>query len=94
MKQLYTLVGMKHRDTVRVVADMVRGTPLTLRRAPNNLHDRNAVEVWFEDRHIAFIKGTEVPALAREMDRTGTLTITGIFVTGADRWPQVEVGTR
>lgn len=94
MKSIYTLVGMKYRNTEKVVADMKRGTVLILRRDPNNRHDSNAVEVWCGDQHVAFIKGTEVAMLAREMDTDGYSQITGSFVVGADRWSQVEVDSR
>jgi len=88
------MVGMKYRHTERLVADMARGTGLVLLRAPNNLHDPFAVEVWYAGEHIAFIKGTEVRELAMMMDRTGQPSINGIFAVSADRWPQVEIDTR
>ena len=94
MKEVYSMVGMKHRGTVQEVMDMRRGTGLTLRRANHNLHDPNAVEVWHQDRHIAFIKATEVRPLAAMMDRQGLRVINGIFTVGADRWPQVEIDSR
>jgi len=91
MKGLYSMVGMKHRQSMTLVAAMKAGTPLTLRRDSNNPHDFNAVEVWHEGKHIAFIKGTEVAPLARKMDEKGILELPGKFTTGADRWSQVEV---
>ena len=91
MKQIYSMVGMKHRGTERLVADMKRGTVLTLIRAPDNPHDANAVEIYHDGQHIAFIKATEAGELASWMDRSGHEIMTGLFTTGGDRWPQVEV---
>jgi len=93
MKIIYTMVGMQHRDSEQLVAAMQRGTGLELRRAPDNPHDPNAVEVWYAGRHIAFIKRIEAIELAMRMDRNGLTSINGIFTTGGDRWPQVEIDT-
>ena len=94
MKMIYTLVGMQYRDSKELVAKMQRGTGLALRRNPENPHDPFAVEVWYEGKHIAFVKATEVRELAGMMDRGGYKEINGIFTTGGDRWPQVEVDIR
>jgi hypothetical protein len=94
MKSLFTMVGMQYRHSKEIVAAMKAGTPLTLKRDPFNPADPNAVEVWYGDRHIAFIKGTQVRALALKMDAAGQKSIPGIFAVSADRWPQVEVDSR
>ena len=94
MKTLYTLVGMKWRNTAVLVSDMKRGTHLILRRAPDNEHDRNAIEVWHGTQHIAFIKASEAVSLAKQMDLLGLREVPSSYVIGADRWPQVEVDTR
>jgi hypothetical protein len=91
MKMIYTMVGMQFRGSKKIVADMKRGEPLMLRRAAYNQFDHNAVEVWWSGEHIAFVKGTEVAELAAMMDRHKLQTIDGVFTTGGDRWPQVEV---
>lgn len=91
MISLYTMVGMKWRGTERLVGDLKRGEVLELRRDPNNQHDFNAVQVWYDGQHVAFIKGTEVAPLAREMDALDIKTTNGKFAIGGDRWPQVEV---
>ena len=94
MKQIYSMVGMKHLGTERLVADMKRDTILTLVRAPENPHDPNAVEIYYEGEHIAFVKATEASELAVMMDRGGHEIMTGLFTIGGDRWPQVEVDLR
>lgn len=91
MKSIYTMVGMQHKGAKTLVAEMKRGTPLLLRRDQNNPHDFNAVEVWHEGKHIAFVKGTEVALLARTMDHKSLLEVPAIFTVTPDRWPQVEV---
>jgi hypothetical protein len=91
MKSLYSMVGMKHHKSLNLVANMKRGTHLTLRRDKNNQYDFNAVGIWHDGKLIAYVKGTEVPELARKMDATGTEVLQGIFTVGADRWSQVEV---
>jgi hypothetical protein len=94
MKSLYTMVGMQYRHSKEIVAEMKAGTPLTLKRDPFNPADPSAIEVWYGDRHIAFIKGTEVSALAQQMDAAEVPQIYGVFRVTADRWPQVEVDSR
>ena len=94
MKQIYTLVGMKFRDSEQIVANMRRGTALTLRRAPDNPHDPYAVEVWHDGQHIAFIRATEARELAAMMDDGGHRLINGIFATDGDHWPHIEIDSR
>ena len=90
-KSIYTLVGMQYRGAKHIVAAMKGGEVLELRRAPANPHDSNAVEVWYQDRHVAFIRSTEAKGLSRTMDFSGRVIVQGKFVVTADRWPQVEL---
>lgn len=102
MKTLYTLVGMKHRGTEKIVADLPAGYPLLLIREPDNKFDPNAVQVWANDRHVAYVKATEVRPLCQILDdetwhqcsrNTGRPCINGVFAVTADRWPMVEIAT-
>lgn len=94
MKLLYTMVGMKYRGSESIVAAMTPGEPLTLRREPDNPHDRTAVAVYSGRSHIAYIRATEAAVLAREMDSKQMPSINGAFRVTANRWPQVEVDSR
>jgi hypothetical protein len=92
MKALYTLVGMRFRGTVQLVAKLPVGEALDLLREPDNQHDHNAVQVWAQGQHVAYIKGDEAAGLARWMDADETRKqygVSGKLV--AARWPQVEV---
>lgn len=91
MKSIYTLVGMQFRGAVKTVAAIKAGETLELRREPNNQHDRNAVQVWYRDQHVAYIKGTEAVKLAREMDFKHLVITRAKFVVTSDRWAQVEL---
>ena len=90
MKSIYTIVGMKHRGTEKLVASMNVGEPLILIREPTNQHDPNAVQVWGRHTHLGYVKGTEAVALAFAMDATLVQSKLAIFAIG-DRWPAAEV---
>jgi hypothetical protein len=92
MKNLYTIVGMKHRKGASgIMAAMKAGEPLTLRRDINNEHDRFAVQVWCRNVHVAFIKGNEVQPLAVAMDASNELMRPATLVYDGTRWPLAEV---
>lgn len=93
MKGIYTLVGMKYRHTEGIVKALRGGESLSLRREPDNPHDRAAIMVWYDGKHIAYIKGSEAPALARFMDEhvgEGNEMPARYRIT-PDRWPSAEV---
>ena len=89
MKTAYSIVGMKHRGTVKLVKSFQTGEPITLIRDHDNPHDVNAVQVWARDQHIGFVKAREAEQLAAQMSFTHTETIYGRFV--AREWPFVEI---
>jgi len=91
MKALYTMVGMQYRKSNRLIASLKKGTVLDLRRDPNNPVDSNAVEVWYGDRHVAFVRALEVVELAKKMDDRKLISLKGSLVFGRDDWPEVEV---
>lgn len=92
MKSIYTLVGMRHCGTTDIVNGIKGGETLELRREPGNRFDPNAVQVFYRDQFVAYIKGTEARKLAREMDMKHRVIMQATFRVTADRWPQVEVG--
>lgn len=100
MKALYAIVGMKHRKTEDVVAALKKGHPLLLIREPDNEHDSNAVQVWANDIHIGFVKGTQAAGLARRLDaptwrqtsaKTGQRCVNAVLQVDGGRWPMAEV---
>lgn len=91
MKAIYTLVGTSHRGTREHVAAMKPGSPLLLRREPNNQHDVNAVQVWDGETHVGYVKAIESGDLARRMDaETGGRDWPAILAR-AGHQPQIEV---
>lgn len=91
MKASYTLVGMKHRGTEEFVSSLRAGEPLTLTREPSNKFDKNAVQVIIQDKHVAYVKGSQAAGLARAMDEAGFKSVNGKLAFGGDRWPTAEV---
>lgn len=69
MKAIYTMVGMSFRGTERLVRELPEGTALSLEREPTNRYDPNAVKVLMNDKHVAYVKGTEARSLAMHMDK-------------------------
>lgn len=90
MKSLYAIVGMKHRNSESFVASLPMGHPLLLVREPDNPHDSNAIQVWANDRHVGYVKGTQARELARKLDdQTGC--ISGVLRISGNRWPMIEI---
>lgn len=90
-RQIFTLVGAKHRGTEDIVAKLSPGAEMLLRREPGNPHDRNAVMIFGSGLHLGYVKGTEAGGLARQMDASGITEVRGAYRVTGDRWPQVEV---
>lgn len=91
MKAIYTLVGMRFRETIDYVKTLPAGKPLTLRREPDNRYDRNAVRVLDGELLIGYVKATQARNLAFAMDRAGKAEIAGTLSVTPDRWPMIEV---
>lgn len=96
MKAVYTMVAMRFIGTEQIVRDLREGARLVLRREPTNEHDHNAVQVLVDvnslDRLlVAYIKGSEVAALAKPMDRRSMTEVAGTY-TAKLRWPSVVCG--
>ena len=92
MKSIYTMVGMQYRKSNKLLASLKKGARLELRRDPHNPVDSNAVEVWYGDKHVAFIKATQAVALAKRMDDSLRTTINArLMFFDDDHWPEVEV---
>lgn len=104
MKGLYGLVGMKFRtpaDRVHL-ATLPNGSPLVLKREPNNEFDPFAVQVWSGEHHIGYIKGSQVRPLAMAMDampstidgqpnESALPVMPGKLAIDGGKWPLVEV---
>lgn len=91
MKAAYSIVAMKYCSAEDFVKSLRAGEPLTLIREPTNPADRNAVQVWAQERRIGYVKGTQAAGLARAMDESGHTSINGKLAFGGDRWPMAEV---
>lgn len=94
MKCLYSLVGMKHRGTEKLVASLPAGEPLTLNRERHNAFDPNAVQVWARDQHIGYIAAKQVKPIAIAMDAAlekSTTSFTAVLRATPDRWPMIEI---
>lgn len=69
MVSTYAIVGSEHAGVkVSFILDMEHRTPLVLRRDPKNKFDKNAIEVYWQDQRIGFVKATQAAKLARRMD--------------------------
>ena len=88
-KRLYTMVGMRFRGTEKRVHELKPGEPLLLVRDASNKFDANAVQVWHNGAHVAFVKGAEAPDLASMMDTTATYSMTATFAL-VNGWPAAE----
>lgn len=92
MRSLYTIVGMQHRPGAQEIVSRARhGDAASLVRDAFNEHDQYAVEVWINNHHVGFVKGTECRAIADHMDRLKMDNMPAKFVVDGSRWPHVEV---
>jgi len=101
MKTLVALVGMKHRGTEAFVASLPQGETLTLVREPDNKFDPFAVQVWARDRHVGYIKATQVKPIAMALDgimstnravlHQGKPAMLANLAIDGGKWPMVEI---
>jgi hypothetical protein len=63
------LAGSQYHALADVVNQIRIGDALTLRRVPDNPHDRNAIEVLWQGHILGFVPRRENSAVARAMDR-------------------------
>jgi len=101
----YPIVGMKHRGAEEFLRSLPHREPVVLRRAPDNPHDPNAVEVWARGRHVGFLKAADAFKVARMIDQgqigaplamDGACNVEGVGVRGSlvgRSWPCVEITT-
>jgi hypothetical protein len=90
VKAIYDLVGMKYRGSEKFVRAQPNGVAAKLVREPMNKHDPWAVQVWLGGEHVAYVKGTQVGALARKMDAAGKSSLPG-FLVADEVWPKIQV---
>lgn len=72
MPQMLTfIVGSGYRAGAReAIADLQKGEALTLRREPENPHDRNAVAVYDAcGQHLGYVPRQDAGAVAKVIDR-------------------------
>lgn len=63
------LAGSQFHALPEVVSQIQVGDTLTLKRAPTNPHDSNAIEVLWQGQLLGFVPRRENKAIARAMDR-------------------------
>ena len=63
------LAGSQFHALPELVSQIRLGDALTLKRAPTNPHDANAIEVLWQGQLLGFVPRRENKAIARAMDR-------------------------
>ena len=67
------LAGSQYHALPEVVDRIRIGDLLTLKREPDNPHDRNAIQVFWQGHLLGFVPRRENKAIARAMDRNQPL---------------------
>lgn len=67
------LAGSQYHALPEVVDRIHVGDLLTLKREPDNPHDRNAIQVFWQGHLLGFVPRRENKAIARAMDRNQPL---------------------
>ena len=62
------LAGFEYHRGEGIWPFLVVGAPLRMEREPFNMHDPNAIAVWFHNEHIGYVPQRENTLLARLMD--------------------------
>ena len=70
--QRSALAGFRHHDAPAVWRDVKAGDRLELVREPDNPYDPNAVRVEWRGRKLGYLRRSDNPAVARQLDR-GTM---------------------
>jgi hypothetical protein len=101
-KTLVALVGTKYRgpEMVALLASLPQGESLTLKREPDNQHDRNAIQVWAQGHLIGYVKSSQNKDLALAMDALlaedsgfAATGFVGKLAIDGGRQPMVEIDT-
>ena len=62
------VAGARHHTEALAAAELAPGSPLELRREPDNEHDANAIAVHAGGAHVGFVARELAAALAGELD--------------------------
>ena len=63
------LAGFQYHRASGIWSFLQPGQPLRLKREPHNLHDANAIAVWFMNDKLGYVPRSENSRLAALMDR-------------------------
>lgn len=63
------LAGYQYHRAAGVWPFLRVGEALRLRREPGNLHDANAIAVWYKNEHLGYVPRRENRTLAQMLDR-------------------------
>jgi hypothetical protein len=96
MKATYSIVGMKHRGTEKLLASLPRHEPLSLVREPTNEHDPNAVKVMHGGTHIGYLAAKQIVKFVKWFDTLRSVKGNGyaypaVLVFDGGGWPLAEV---
>jgi HIRAN domain len=91
MKTLVALVGMKHLGSEALVASLLAGKVVTLKREPTNAYDKNAVQVFARGVHVGYLKANQVAAVAATMDKMGSPELFAKLALQPGGWPMIEI---
>jgi hypothetical protein len=79
----YSIVAMNYLKTEADVAALQIGTPVTLVREPNNIHDRHAVAVWANGKRVGYVPKTQNLVLAQFIDQQPIRSMAMDSMTGS-----------
>lgn len=86
------LAGFEYHRGPGVWPFLSLGAELRLKREPYNLHDANAIAVWFKNEHLGYVPRRDNPLLARLMDRGERLEARVIRLLESDNpWRRVRI---
>lgn len=90
--QYTVLAGDRHHAAARLWPALRRHAPLTLRREPDNVHDPNAVALYWRGEKLGYLPRRENLVAARLLDHQRQLSarVEGV-ATGADGHRCIQV---
>jgi len=90
--QQSSVSGFEYHDGTQLYSEFKLGDRLTLKRAPQNSFDKNAVEVHWRSRMIGHIPSIQNTAISQMLDRDEQLTAIISQLKQSDvPWQKLEV---
>lgn len=87
------IAGIPHRlgKNVRISTILSEGQPLQYLREPGNQHDKNAIKLLADEKHIGYIPKDDNPKIAQHLDSGKEILVSVISIDSSDLWRGIRI---